>query len=253
MAELTELNSEAHRDLKVVEECVFDVAARQHVINIRANEIAHAVTAFPMFFTRDPGTGAFTVSIMTSFESGANLFVQAGGWDATFSPSAMTTYPLFLVKSESTEQGYAVGFDEQSPAFSKDDGRRLFEDSGQPSLYLDEMTKALQAGAESDIQTRYFIEKLEELELFKPIDVLVSYADGKVQKIQGLHTVDEERLQEFPDDRLLELQKSGYLLPLHAMLMSTFQLNALIRRQNQSSDRELVTGVKLQVARDGAD
>ena len=253
MAELIELTSKAHRDLKVVEESVFDVAARQHVINIRANEIAHAVTGFPIFFARDPNTGAFTVSIMTSFESSTNLFIRSGSWDATFSPSAMTTYPLFLMNSETSEQGYAVGFDDQNPAFSKVSGRRLFEENGKPSLYLDEMTKALQAGAEADVQTRYFVEKLEELELFKAIDVLVSYADGKVQKIQGLNTVDEERLQAFPDDRIVELHKSGYMVPLHAMLISTFQLNALIRRQNDDPDQQPVTGVKLQVARDGVD
>lgn len=253
MTELIELNSEAHRDLNVVEESVFDVAARQHVINIRANEIAHAASGFPIFFTQDPGSGGFTVSIMTSFESGANLFVRSGSWDAAFSPTTMATYPLFLMKSESSEQGYTVGFNDQNPAFTKEGGRRLFEENGMPSPYLEEMTMALQAGAEADIQTRYFMEKVEELELLKAIDVLISYADGKVQKIQGLHTVDEERLQAFPDSRVVELQKSGYLLPLHAMLMSTFQLNALIRRQNDDPDRQPVNGVKLQAAHDGVD
>ena len=248
MTELVELTSEAHRDLKVAEDSVFDVAAKQHVITIRANEIAYAASGFPIFFTQDPSSGSATISIMTSFESGANLFVRSGSWDATFSPSTMSTYPLFLMKSESSAQGYAVGFNEQNPAFSKEGGRRLFEDDGKPSPYLDEMTEALQAGAEADLQTRFFLEKLEELELFKAIDILVGHEDGKVQKIQGLSTVDEERLQALPDDRVLELHKTGYLLPLHAVLMSTFQLNELIRRQNDDPDLHPVSGVKLQAA-----
>lgn len=250
MVELVELSNEQHGDLRVDRDRAVDVASRQHVINIRANEIAQAASGFPMFFTRDPGSGAFAVSIMTSLESGGNLFVASGHWDALFAPSAMQTYPLFLVNADN-EKGYAVGFDEANPAFSREEGERLFEESGKPSLYLDEMTKLLQAGAEADLQTRYFIDVLQQEELIKAIDLLVHYEDGQVQKIQGLHTLDEERLQAMPADRLAEMNKGGYLLPMHAMLMSIFQLNALIRRQSKRDDLRPVKAVKLQVARDG--
>lgn len=251
MIELVELDGEAHRDLCVAEGCAVEVAAEQHVINIRANEIAQAVSAFPVFLTRDPNSGAALISIMTSLESGGNLFVEAGEWRTSFAPSAMRTYPLFLMKSETSEKGYAVGIDEANPAFTRDGGRRLFEDSGKPTLYLDEVTKLLQAGAEADLQTRYFVDALKEMQLFKPVDLLVQYEDERVHKIQGLQTLDEERMQSFDADKLAELHKSGYLLLMHAMLMSIYQLNGLIRRQAQRDDLETVKGVKLQVARDG--
>ena len=118
MPELVELDEQAHRDLRIRAGSAIQIAANQHVINIRANELPQAVTDFPVFFTRDPNSGDFSASIVTSFDAGQNLSVANGEWTAIFMPSSMQTYPLFLMKSATDERGYTVGIDETNPAFS---------------------------------------------------------------------------------------------------------------------------------------
>lgn len=250
MPELVELNEEAHRDLRIREGSAVEIAANQHVINIRATELPQAVTDFPVFFTRDPNSGDFSASIVTSFEAGQNLYVTDGEWNGLFLPSSMHTYPLFLMKSEKDDRGYTVGIDEANAALSTAEGQRLFEESGKATLFLSDLTRRLQAGAEADVQTVYFIEALQKLELLKPVDLLVHYADDAVQTIRGLLTIDEERLKSLSSEQLQELHTQGYLVLIHAVLISIFQLNALIRRQASKPDLKPVKSVKLQVARD---
>lgn len=250
MPELVELNEDSHRELRIREGSAVQIAANQHVINIRASELPQAVTDFPVFFTRDPNSGDFSASIVTSFEAGQNLFVADGAWNGLFVPSSMQTYPLFLMKSESNERGYTVGIDESNAALSTTEGQRLFEDGGKATLFLSDLTRRLQAGAEADVQTVYFIDALRKLELLKPVDLLVHYADDAVQTIRGLLTIDEERLKSLPAERVQELHAQGYLVLIHAVLISIFQLNGLIRRQGSKAELKPVKSVKLQVARD---
>ncbi|MEM7502936.1 MAG: SapC family protein [Pseudomonadota bacterium] len=250
MPELVELDEQAHRDLRIREGSAIQIAANQHVINIRASELPQAVTDFPVFFTRDPNSGDFSASIVTSFDAGQNLYVANGEWNAIFMPSSMQTYPLFLMKSPTDERGYTVGIDEANSAFSTTEGQPLFEEAGKATLFLSDMTRRLQAGAEADVQTLYFIEALQKLELLKPVDVLVHYADDAVQTIRGLLTIDEERLKSLPSERVQELYTQGYLVLIHAVLISIYQLNGLIRRQGLNAELKPVKSVKLQVARD---
>ena len=82
--------------------------------------------------------------------------------------------------------------------------------------------------------------------------MLVQYGDDAVQTLKGLHTLDEDKLQSLPAEQLQELSKKGYLAPIYAMLVSIFQLNALIRKHNSIDSLNNVKHVKLEVARDSA-
>ena len=56
-------------------------------------------------------------------------------------------------------------------------------------------------------------------------------------------------------EQLHELESKGYLLTVHAVLISLFQINLLVRRHNEDEGKKSVIQVKLEVARDipGAD
>ena len=250
MTELVELTSSKHGGLRVVDNCSLDVAAKQHVVNLRAAEIGKAVSGFPVFMTRNPQSGAWALSAVCSFESGQNLFVENARWTATYLPTAMQTYPLFLMRSPAGENSYTVGIDEQSPAFSRERGEALFDEQGKASLYLSKTTALLQADIKNDIKTYQFLARLDELGLMKSVDVRVHYTDDSVNTIRGLHTIDEDKLQSLAPEQLQELNKNGYLLSIHAMLVSTFQLNSLIKKHNQREGVTAVRQVKLESSKD---
>ncbi|MEH6569904.1 MAG: SapC family protein [Halioglobus sp.] len=250
MTELVELSSNTHGGLRVVENCSLDVAAKQHVVNLRVAEIGKAVSGLPVFMTKNPQSGGWALSAICSFEPGQNLFVENARWTATYLPTSMQTYPLFLMRSPNDEKSYTVGIDEQSQAFSSKSGEALFDKQGKASLYLSKTTALLEADIKNDIQTFQFLSRLDELGLMKSIDVQVHYADDSVNTIRGLHTVDEDSLQSLAPEQLEELNKNGYLLSIHAMLISTFQLNSLIAKHNQKGLGTVVRQVKLESSKD---
>ena len=247
MAELVELNSSTHKSLKVVENAELEYAASQHILNIRVAEVGQAVTSFPVFLMKDVNSGYWKLSAITSFETGSNLFVQNKKWQAIFKPSQLQTYPFFLMNSPTGDNQYTIGIVEQSDAFSTEHGQTVFEENGKASMMLSQVKTILESDIQRDIQTFQFGKVLDELGLCKSINLVLTYQDGSVQKLQGLCTIDEDKLNGLSTEQLAGLQKQGYLLPIHAMLISINQLNGLIQRNNQQSQFKVIQQIKLEV------
>lgn len=252
MAELIALDAQRHGGLYVRPNAANELAAKQHVINLRAAEIGKAASDFPVFIARNPHSGAWALSAMCSFEPGQNLLMSGNAWKSTYVPTAVRTYPLYLVQAPELEKGYAVGIDEDGDAFSRESGEALFDASGKVTPFVREVTALLEADISHELQTRQFLDRLAELKLIKAIDVGVQHDDGSFGTIKGLHTVDEDRLQGLSPELLQEFNQNGYLLSMHALLISSFQLHALIRRQGESTTGPKVQQIKLEVSKEVA-
>jgi hypothetical protein len=250
MTELVELSSKKHQELRVRPNCIVELAAKQQIMKLRVTEASKAVTSFPVFFTRDQRTGGWVLSALTSLENGSNLFVKQHQWESAFQPSSMQTYPLFLMKSEQQENSFTIGIMQQSDAFSKELGEPLFDTNSRPSLYLSRMQKLLEADIKNDIQTMKFSQKLQELNLLKSISLSIQYQDDSVQNLNGLHSLNEDTLHALSTKQIDELNKLGYLIPIHAMLISIYQLNSLVKRNNGLQNFKPIKQLKIEVARD---
>ena len=101
------------------------------------------------------------------------------------------------------------------------------------------------------VHTFRFFEALQSLNLIRSVDIMVSYADGETNRIQGLSTIHEDNLQGLSPEQLNDLRDKGYLGPIYAMLFSLLQLNALIRRHNQTGGARPVKNINLEVTKDG--
>lgn len=249
MATLVELSSHAHQNLKVIPSAVIQHMSQQHVLQVSAVEIAHAATCFPVFITRNNVNGAWTFSAMTSFNVNQNLFVKDGQWQPVYQPSSLRTYPLFLMQSPQDNSQYCVGFDPESTAFSETEGKPLFVEAGQASEHLAMVSKLLETDLQNMQQSAQFAHTLENLNLLKPIDINVHFTDSQFNTIKGLHTIDEDAFRILPADELAKLNDAGYLMPIHAMLMSIFQLNVLINKNNALPQNKMVSTVKMEVSK----
>jgi hypothetical protein len=252
MTKLVELSSSQHAQLKVLPDCGAKFAETQQIMRLRVSETGNAAANFPIFFTRNGHDGSWVLSALTSFESNQCLFVNQGKWSATYQPTVLQTYPLFLMQSPKDAESYTIGVFEQSSAFSKESGEDLFDDKGKASLYLSRIKTLLEADIKNDIQTYQFGKKLEQLDLLKAIDLLVHHQDGSVQTLSGLHTIDEDKLQALSAEQLHELNIQGYLVQIHAMLISIYQLNLLIRKHNEINDSNKIAQLKIEIARERA-
>lgn len=250
MAELKELTPDDHGDLKIALDCAIKVAKSQHLINLKVNEVGNAATNFAIFFTKVSDDTNWAVSAITSFELNANLFVKDDKWQATYQPTGMQTYPFFFMKSPRKEGDITMGIDQDNDAFSTESGEPLFGEDGKASVHLSRVTAQLQSDINNEIHTHQFAKKLDELELIKPMDLQVQYADGSVNTLQGLCTIDEQKLQDFDEKVIHDLHKLGYLPAIYAMLISIYQLNNMIKLHNEHDLPKKVVQVKLEVPKE---
>lgn len=252
-ASLVELSSKDHAALKMDPLCALKVAEKQHIINLKVSEVGMAVSSFPVFISRVSENSDWTLSAVNSFQLESNLFVEDGLWTGTHVPISMQTYPFFLMrKGEEKENNFTIGINQQSNAFSENEGEFLFDENGQASVRLSQATAQLEVEIKNDIHTYKFTKKLEELGLIKEVDLMVQYQDGKVNTLKGLNTINEEALAGISNESLDELRQAGYLAPIYSMLTSIFQFNNLIQRHNKRFTDNLVAQVKLETPKEEA-
>jgi len=247
---LVELSSKDHAALKMDPLSALKVAEKQHIINLKVSEVGMAISSFPVFMSRVGDNSDWTISAINSFELGSSLFVENNVWTGTHLPISMQTYPFFLMRKDEDEKNFTIGINEQSEAFSDEEGEFLFDENGKASIRLSQATAQLEVEIQNDIHTYQFTNKLNELGLIKPIDLLVQYQDGKVNTLQGLNTINEEALIALSTEQFEELRKAGYLAPIYSMLTSIFQFNNLIQRHNKRYPENLVAQVKLEAPKD---
>ena len=250
MASLTALTSGAHGALKLKADSGAIYAQGSHMLPLRVTEVAQATVDFPVMISR-MSNGTMSLSALTSFEPGKNLFVSNGEWTSSFQPIAMKTFPIFLMKSEDDSPEPILGIDADSAALSKDEGQALFDKKGKPSLSVKQLKAQLTEDSKDMVHTFEFFETLEKFDLIRSVDVALNYGDDQTNRIRGLSMIHEDNLQNLRSERLTELRDRGYLAPIYAMLFSVFQLNALIRRSNQIGGTAHIKNINLEVSKDG--
>lgn len=250
MSELVPLAPGRHKTLKITPDGRIRYASTQHMLHVRVTEVPKTVSTFPVFLSKNAQNGQWTLSAISSFVPGSNLFVKNNTWQALYQPDSISVYPLYLMKAQGEGNQYQPGIVEGSDAFNDKEGEALFTDEGQPTLHLADLTKRLESTLTEDARTYKFTSRLDELGLIKPVDVVLHYSNGQNQVLSGLHTINEDALQQLGSETLDELNRMGYLAPIHAMLISIFQLNRLVLENNARDEFPAVSQVRLEVARD---
>jgi len=217
MNNLVELSNETHKDLKVVDNAVINAIKDQHVINIQVKEACLAATNFPMFFMSVPDMDRWAISAITSLETNKNLFVKDDAWQSAYQPTSMLTYPMIVMPAANKERQYTVGIREDSSSFSKEEGKDLFDSEGKASVYLSSIIKLIEADMQNEVHTVRFCKELDDLSLIAPVTIQVTYENGAVKNLGGLHTIDEKALQSLDITDLEKLREKGYLAPIYAM------------------------------------
>jgi hypothetical protein len=245
MTTLTELSSTAHGNLKIVPNAIMDFISKQHVLSLMAVEIGSAAACFPVFVARSSKKGTLSFSAMTSFDMGENLFVVKRNWEGVFLPSCLRTYPLVLMQSPKDPKQFTVGFDEKSDAVSTSQGSVLFDAEGKASPLLSDVTKLLETEL-GNVRQNYELGKtLENLNLLKQVNINVQYHDGSTNVIKGLQTINQEVLGSLKAQQLEQLNKAGYLTPIYGLIISLYQLNALMTKNNAIAGKAKVASIKM--------
>jgi hypothetical protein len=218
------LDKNKHKDLHVKLNNDFAHTKDTHLAAASIREYAQIASCMPIIFIKDPKSETTHSVAMLGIEQGVNLFMQNEQWSGHVVPLNIQRYP-FDVRPDGEKLG--VFIDENSDLIGKE-GEPLFTE-GAASPFLDNRQKLLSELANSEMATRDFVKKLEDLGLLDSVIIRAQYVDGQQRNINGMQTISEKRLQALDADTIAELHKIGYLGAIYAVMLSLGQLNRLVQ------------------------
>jgi hypothetical protein len=218
------LDKNKHKDLHVKLNNDFAHTKDTHLAAASIREYAQVASCMPIIFIKDPKSETTHSVAMLGIEQGVNLFMQNKQWSGHVVPLNIQRYP-FDVRPDGEKLG--VFIDENSDLIGKE-GEPLFTE-GAVSPFLDNRQKLLSELANSEMATRDFVKKLEDLGLLESVIIRAQYVNGQQRNINGMQTISEKRLQALDADTIAELHKIGYLGAIYAVMLSLGQLNRLVQ------------------------
>jgi len=219
------LNRDAHKDMQVGKSPKgYAFAAKSHSVILAPVEFFEVCKEYPIIFSKNDGGKMVPVALL-GLREGENLFVdEAGEWAARYLPAYVRRYPFIL--SETGADDLTVCIDQSFDGIGT--GEPIFTTEGGYTDYMKQMLDLLRNFHVQFKNGADFAEKLQELDLFKPMDALVELKDGRKYALNGFSVVDEEKLQAISDEELAELFRPGYLGLIYAHLLSLSTLSGLV-------------------------
>ena len=238
MANLVALNSRTHRELRVSRH-TSPQTAQADAMSVVPREFQRLVAHYPIFFTKSAESGRFEPAVLLGFQKKENLFFVEGRWDVAYVPLQMQRQPFSLLPRGSEASGGAQGgadiaIDMSSPQVLQTGvGERLFQDDGQPSRYLQNITSILSALVSGAREGHEFTGRLAELDLFEPVKINIEFVDHSEARLQGLYWIAPAVLKALPAAQLAELRDREFLEWMYFQMASVAHMSGLVARKNK--------------------
>jgi hypothetical protein len=228
-----------HRNLRLRTDVnPLKAVAQLNAAFLTAAEFGDACKEYPILFLR-AGTHAngkpqvAPVAVM-GLTPGENLFIEKRengdlGWRGRYTPAMLRAYPFTMAQVE--QDRWAVCIDDAWAGWSREEGRELFDDKGEPTPFLAEMRGFVEQ-LEAEIErTRAAGERLLELGLLQDKRFDATLPDGSPLSVDGFLGVNEERLNQLTDAEIVELHRNGLLGVIATHQVSLGNMRALIERR----------------------
>jgi hypothetical protein len=255
MAQLVAINPQLHRQLRL-----HPAKAEWHSKGIQLmpvvpTEFASMATQAPIVLTKNGQTGQFVSVALLGFAPGENLFFSNNSWQGDYLPLQIQRQPFFLGQAEAAgtqdtqkAQGtpeFVVCIDNDSPTIcpptsqdSNSDTQQLFTESGADSAYFQQAKQCLAELLRGEQQLQQLMQALLGHDLLQPLSLDIVFDNEQSTRLNGLYTIDQQKLAALSPVALVALHQAGWLLPIYTLIASTAQIYPLIARKN----RQLANG-----------
>ena len=210
------------------------------------SEFVSLAVQYPIVFTKNGETGEFVCAAMLGFESSENLFWQNGQWQGMYLPLQIQRQPFFIGESseqsiEKTDENkdYVVCIDIESPMINEaelietDSYNKLYTNEGKESDYLIQAKSTLGNLLQGEADNKAFITALKTMGLIQPLSLEIAFVNEQTTRLNGLYTINQDKLAALSGDKITSLHQSGLLQPIYTMIASLAQIYALIERKNK--------------------
>lgn len=230
MAKFVSLHSNLHRDIKVDKDKIEAQGAHERMVPVVMSEFLKLAVQYPIVFTKFNETGHFACVALLGFEEGENLFWESNRWQGIYTPLNILRQPFFIGQENDKT---LICIDAESDCLSKEKGELVFNEHGEETDFLRKIKMMLAELINGEEKTREFIQTLLGLDLLVPMSFDITFVNQQEQKVQGLYTIDEERLEVLDGDSLISLHQKNYLKPVYILIASLGHLYSLVQKKNE--------------------
>lgn len=224
------LTKEQHGDLamKPVDQ-PFGFVSKARAVPITLSEVPSAMKDYPLIFMSKEQPQLLAV---TGLYDDINLFVtDEGNWEEhCYIPGYVRRYP-FGIAAEDNGQRMAIVIDRAFEGFGADGDTPLF-DNGEPSNQTKAAIEYCKSYERDRQMTEQFVRILTGLDLIQPQTAQYTpQAGGEPVSFAQYYGIDEKRLSELADDKILDMRKNNTLPLVYAFLMSMGNWRLLLQRR----------------------
>jgi hypothetical protein len=206
-------------------------SAKLNSVFLNLVELPKACADYPIAFVRDQNNGEYLPVAVLGLRSGDNLFVDdKGKWRVrAYLPAYIRRFP-FCIAEMPAEGGaepqrlICVQEDQLSPS-----SKPYFDAKGEATEEWKPIQDLIELAESARQQTRAFTRRLEAFGLLTPFDALaLPRGGGQQMRLQGLHRVDEEKLNLLGAREQKLLMRKGELRAVYAHLLSLENFGKLL-------------------------
>ncbi|MEO5377061.1 MAG: SapC family protein [Magnetococcus sp. DMHC-6] len=231
------LNKETHKNFKISpSQTPFSFAAQTNSVVLAGIEFVHAAKEYGIIFSRVGGGEVIVPVALLGMRNEENLFVdEKGQWAARYIPAFVRRYPFVLAQQGEGSPQMMVCVDDTYPGFNQQNGESLFTEAGEATPLLDKAISFLKEYQSHYQRTEIFVNHLKELDLFVELTARADLVDGKQYAMGGLLAVDEKKLLNLPENKVVELFRSGELGWIYSHLSSLSNIRQLADKLSKKS------------------
>lgn len=236
------LNKETHGGLGFKQlERPFAFAARTNVVPLAVTEFAPAALSYPIIFA---GENKQPLAVM-GVQQGENLFIgEDGGADPdAYLPAYIRRYP-FVLADDKPQDRLIVCVERGAAMLAEDGGDLPLFENGEPSEYTRNAITFCNDYETERRRTASFVDMLNQLDLFEVKQAMFTPrlpdgTAGEPQLVAEYYAVSEEKLNQLPADKFVELRDNGALGQIYSQIVSTLgweklYAKALLKRAREA-------------------
>lgn len=203
-----------------------------HAMPVTVTEFGLCAGSYPVIFVGDDRTPVAVMGV----NQGHNLYVGDDGRVAEdyYVPAFARRYPFVFATDDNSDR-LVLCVDREAPMVTNQPEVPFFE-NGQPSKFTNDAIEFCKEFERQRRATTDFVKLVRDNDLFeqKTVNFQPRNQDGTEagppQKVADYWAVSEERLNQLPDDKYLELRANGALGAIYAHMVSLLNWQRIIQR-----------------------
>lgn len=222
---LVPLDRVQHRGLKLSRGFnALNRTVKMNSVFIVAAEFPDVCREYPIVYVpagKDPRTNEDLIAPMAvlGLSPGENLYLQEdGGWRANYVPAFLRRYPFAMGQLAPSQA--AICIDTEGGALSDTVGEALFDAEGQATEVLLEAQRLVENFEQETQRTRMFCAELFKAGVLQGMRFEATMPDQEKVQAEGFLAIEEKKLAELPDAKVIEWHRNGIMGLVHAQQVS---------------------------------